>query len=150
MWHMIQLSTALPLTLTASHHLPASLLLPINPKGSVCGADPPAEVPRSNSRCEHPPSLSLCLSHTLFSPTSTTSHPPLSRSPSLPCAATSFPFPFLVKKSQTEAGRRTFHQCRQEIVFGSLCARASSRRRNGRLSINNSMYYIFKHTHTHI
>lgn len=79
MCHMIQFSTALPLTLPASRHLPARLLLPINPKGSVCGADPPVKVPWSNSRCEHPPSLSFFLlspSPTLISlPLSTTSHP---------------------------------------------------------------------------
>lgn len=134
-----------PSCLLSPPHLPPPLQT-IH-RGPSVDADPPVKVPWSNSRCEHPPSLSftLSLSHTFLFPTSTTSHPPPLPSPH---AATSFPFPFLVKKSQTGAGRRTFHQRRQESVFGSLCMCASSGRWNSRLSIN-SVWSIYTHTHRH-
>lgn len=108
----------------------------------MSGADPPSESAIeqlqmwTSSLSFSPP---LCLPH---SPTSTTS------APALPHAATSFPFPFLVKKSGTEAGRRTFRQRRQESVSGVLCICASSRQWNSRLSINTgACISIQGHTH---
>lgn len=108
----------------------------------MSGADPPSESAIeqlqmwTSSLSFSPP---LCLPH---SPTSTTS------APALPHAATSFPFPFLVKKSGTEAGRRTFRQRRQESVSGGLCICASSRQWNSRLSINTgACISIQGHTH---
>lgn len=61
--------------LLAVTSLPTSPLQTIH-RGPSVDADPQVKVPWSNSRCEHPPSLSFSLSHTFLSPTSTTSHPP--------------------------------------------------------------------------
>lgn len=67
------------------------------------------------------------------------------------CKQWVFPFPFLVKKSQTGAGRQTFHHCWQESTFGSPCMSSSSGWWNSQLGINNCVYTVYtllKHTHT--
>lgn len=108
------------------------------PTPTLCS--PKEKVPWSYSRCEHLPSP-LSLPHSFPVHFHHQLTPPTSLPPSLPHAAASFPFPFLVKKSQTGAGRRTFHQRQWESVCGGLCTSASSGQWNSRLSITVYTHY---------
>ncbi len=141
----VNISIALTLTLPASRHLPARLLLPINPKGAVCGADPPVKVPWSNSRCEHPPSLPL-------SPTLSSLPLPPPVNPLPPPCSYEFSISFFGEKISNRGREEDISpmptgECIWPSVY--VCFIKAMKQSTQRKQQRVYTVYTFRHTHMH-